>query len=71
MPGFFVRLNEDSFRALVGLAVDERRDVRDQAAVLLERTLQPVTRPLRASVSEVPRLQDDLNHQTTSQPVPA
>ena len=40
MRRFFVQIKEDSFRRLVDLAVVERRDVRDQAAIMLERALR-------------------------------
>jgi len=54
MPGFFLRLNDDALRALIDLAVEERRDIRDQAALLLERTLLP--REARVSITKAPRL---------------
>lgn len=40
MRRFFVQIKEDSFRRLVDLAVVERRDVRDQAAIVLESALR-------------------------------
>ncbi len=40
MRRFFVEIKEDSFRRLVDLAVVERRDVRDQAALVLESALR-------------------------------
>ena len=43
MREFNVRIKQDAFDALVHLAVRERRAPREQAAVLLENTLQALT----------------------------
>ena len=45
MPRLSVSLDEDTFRCLQHRALDERRGVRDQAAVELERALVDVYRP--------------------------
>lgn len=39
MPKFFVSISDEAFDRLATLAVSQRRDVRDQAAVILERWL--------------------------------
>ena len=40
MRRFFVQVDEPTFTKLVDLAVKERRDVRDQAALVLEGALR-------------------------------
>ncbi len=46
MRRFTVELDDTDFRALTRLAVEARRDVRDQAAVLLEARLRAARRRL-------------------------
>lgn len=41
MRRIYISVKEDAFRALQRRALDERRDVRAQAAVELERVLRP------------------------------
>lgn len=51
MRRFYVEIREQAFDALAEIALAERRDVRDQAAVLLERTLRAEERPGRLTSS--------------------
>jgi hypothetical protein len=70
MRRFFVQINEDAFGALVDLASEERRDVRDQAALILERTLRATRQP-RATVMEVRSLPAMPQDRVDVQAVPA
>jgi hypothetical protein len=40
MRRFFVEIADDAFDALADMALQERRDVRDQAAILIEQRLR-------------------------------
>ncbi len=48
MPRLLISVDDETFRRLVGRAVDARRDARDEAALLVERALRrdvKATRP--------------------------
>ena len=65
MRRIYLAVSDDAFTALADLAHRERRDTRDQAAVLLEQVLQrrePVTPAEASAVGEagVARNPDDL-----------
>ncbi len=51
MRRFFIALDDGAFRTLAELASQERRDVRDQAAVVLEHALKGA----RASATDAGR----------------
>jgi hypothetical protein len=59
MRRFTVELDETDFHALTRLAIEKRRDVRDQAAVLLEARLRLARR----------RLEDELRSGTPGRPL--
>lgn len=44
MQRLYVEIDDDVFRAIVDLALEERRSTRDQAAVLLERAVRQALR---------------------------
>jgi hypothetical protein len=49
MREFRIRIKEDAFDALVHLAIGERQDPREQAALLVENALQPIVEKRGAS----------------------
>jgi hypothetical protein len=57
MRRFSVQINPQAFDALVDIALRERRDVRDQAAIILERALSQSAEP-RVPLSLPPQAPD-------------
>lgn len=40
MPRLVISVDDETFRRLVGRAIDQRRDARDEAALLVEKALR-------------------------------